>query len=219
MLKRQTPQINKSSNLLNKLHYLHQIPSVIKRMKTRQHTALILIFIPIIIGLTGCIKTSHTVLHAYQQYPSFTLSQPITFSAGKTKVYFQHGNITQKIDQYEKHCRIEKRSLKETPYTIQPSHFMVTQYQLGIELFAQHSNPALYAMALANRYSDYEPPETMDVVHFYLHSAEQPDVYRLSCAGSLSNGSRQDYPRSVRPNTQEINAILGGYGQLVTGEK
>lgn len=203
-------------------------------MKTKTKTLLLTItFVSAL--LSGC-KTPQTELKDYGHYPMFELNKAITFPAGEARVFFQHGKITQGIDNFEKHCRVEKRSLQDTPQTIQADSFIVTHFKLGEELIAgagginEAKQLQLYALNTSGVnhlnhphaniafIGENQRPETFDVIHYYLHSASQQDLFRLTCAGSLSNGNPQDYPRSVRPSTKEINAILGEYGQLVTGE-
>lgn len=181
----------------------------------------LLIIMPVTL-LQGCVNTPHKELADYAAYPTFELQQPVSIDADSTRVFFQNGQAGNGFNHFEQHCRLEVKTLKPVKQTLSPDIFKITRLQLGEEMIAALNQPLLLA-ALDNQNlyamgsSDYEPPETMDLIHFYLHSERQPDVYRLTCAGSLSNGSMQDYPRSIRPDANKINEILRGIGVLKKG--
>lgn len=171
---------------------------------------------------------------------TFTLNKPVTVAPDHARVFFQYGKPTRQstYEKYDQHCRLEIKTLKSQSQTIQPDTFEITQVRIDVEEIASQlpaqNNPVYYALndadyfpktgsTLANsswvRLSlggDSEPPETMDVVHLYLSSKKQPDILRLTCAGSLSTGDPLDAPRSYRPQKTQINTILGAYGHVST---
>lgn len=159
-----------------------------------------------------------------QQGETFTLKQPVSIAAEHLRVYFQHGQVSGNgFDHFEPHCRLEKRTLTPSAETIQPDSFAITAVRIGEEEVAKQQRPPANFM-LANRFvgmavaddndSDSSIAPTMDYVHFYLKSMQQPDVLRLTCAGSLSDGDPFDEPRSHRPERDKINQILGKIGQI-----
>lgn len=193
----------------------------VKKMLRISIQKILLLTLPLFL-LQGCISTPHKELADYAAYPTFELQQPVSIDADSTRVFLQNGQAGNGFNHFEQHCRLEVKTLKPIKQILSPDIFKVTRVQLGEEmiaasnqplLLARLDSPTLYAMGA----SDNEPPETMDLIHFYLHSERQPDVYRLTCAGSLSNGSLQDYPRSIRPDANKINEILGDIGVLEKG--
>lgn len=171
---------------------------------------------------------------------TFTLKKPVTFAPEHTRVFIQYGKQTRQstYEKYDQHCRLEVKTLKNQSQTILPDTFKITRVRIDVEEIASQSptqhTPVYYAMNDADYFSktipdkadsnwvrlslggDSEPPETMDVVHLYLSSKKQPDILRLTCAGSLSTGDPMDAPRSYRPQKTQINAILGSYGNILT---
>lgn len=160
----------------------------------------------------------------------FVLETPITIRANHSRSFIQFGRLTGgSFDHSEPHCRIEVYSLSEQPQTIQPERFLIRHVNIDEEMIALQSQPMQLAMndsiatttmtdAVSTRTlalgGGYERPETMDMVHLYLQSKQQPNVYRLTCAGSLSDGSPADAPRSYRPQRQQIQQILGEIGHI-----
>lgn len=171
---------------------------------------------------------------------TFTLNKPVTFAPDHARVFIQYGKQTRQstYEKYDQHCRLEIKTLKSQPQTLQPDTFKIIQVRIDVEEIASQSpaqnTPVYYAMNGVDYFpktnpeqadsnwvrlslgGDSEPPETMDVVHLYLTSKKQPDILRLSCAGSLSTGDPMDAPRSYRPQKTQINAILGTYGKVST---
>jgi len=161
---------------------------------------------------------------------TFTLNKAITIQPDTARTFIQYGKVTTQngYERYDQHCRIEIRELKDATQTIQPQTFSIEKVRLDIEQVAQSAMPAThyakhdikpaqpsdwYTVSMGGG-SDQAPPETMDIVHFYLSSNTQPNIFRLTCAGSLSLGNPFDSPRSHRPQKAEVNKILGRIGQL-----
>lgn len=177
--------------------------------------------------LSGCALTPPKSLMDIQAGEHFVLKQPITIPAGKARQYIQFGQLSGSgFNQTEQHCRIEIYALQTQNTIIQPQSFTIKRVQLGEEMIAQRADGELFAandIRLSGqiqtdvvRLADmgYERPETMDLVHLYLQSSSQPNVYRLTCAGALSNGDPKDAPRSYRPKREQINRILGAVGSI-----
>lgn len=176
--------------------------------------------------LSGCALTPPKSLMDIEAGEHFVLKQPITLPAGKARQYIQFGQLSGGgFNQTEQHCRIEIYSLQTQNSVIQPQRFRIQRVETGEEMIAQRRYGVQFAAnhtGLFNSQTDgvrladmgYERPETMDLVHLYLHSDTQPNVYRLTCAGALSNGDPKDAPRSYRPQRDEINRILGAVGRI-----
>ena len=160
---------------------------------------------------------------------SFVLNQPLNIPAGSTRTYIQAGETLggAGFNHSEQHCRIEVRTLSENKQIVQPDVFKINAIQIDEEMIASKFVPqiqlalsetvmsdALNQTHLVVAESSYERLETMDLVHFNLTSSKQPDVMRLTCSGSLSNGNLMDAPRSYRPDFNQIKVILGDIGYI-----
>lgn len=183
-----------------------------------------------VFALSSCAIQPPKPLMNIQAGEIFVLETPITIRANHSRSFIQFGRLTGgSFDHSEPHCRIEVRNLSEQPQTIQPERFLIRQVNIDEEMIALQSQPRQLAMndsieptTMTDATSikilalggSYERPETMDMVHLYLHSKQQPNVYRLTCSGSLSDGSLADAPRSYRPQRQQIQQILGKIGHI-----
>lgn len=178
--------------------------------------------------LSSCSLTPPKSMMNVQAGETFVLKQAITFPAEKTRQFIQFGEVTGSgFNHSEQHCRIELYEMSKQAVTIQPESFIISRVQLGEEQIARTDRSMQFA---ANQYAaiqtdiakdpimlamdNYDRPETMDLVHLYLKSDKQPNVYRLTCAGALSNGDLKDAPRSYRPERADINRILGNIGMI-----
>jgi len=182
-----------------------------------------------VLTLSSCAMQPPTSLMDIQAGEVFVLQTAITIEPNKSRSFMQFGQLTGgSFDHSEPHCRIEIRNLSELPQTIHPERFVITQVNIDEEMIALRNQPIQLAMndsiapttmtdgasAKMLALGGYERPETMDLVHLYLHSKQQPNVYRLTCSGSLSNGSLADAPRSYRPQRQQIQKIIGEIGHI-----
>ncbi len=180
--------------------------------------------------LSSCAIEPPKSLMDIQAGEVFVLETPITIRANHSRSFIQFGEVTGvSFNRREPHCRIEVRNLSEQPQTIKPERFIIKHVNIDEEAIALRNLPIQLAMndsiapttmtdAASTKIlalgSSYERPETMDLVHLYLHSKQQPNVYRLTCSGSLSNGSLADAPRSYRPQRQQVQKILGKIGHI-----
>ncbi len=183
-----------------------------------------------VFALSSCALGPPKSLMDIQAGEVFVLESPITVQANHSRSFIQFGELTGgSFNHSEPHCRIEVRNLSEQPQTIQPERFIITQVNIDEEMIALRNLPIQLAMNdsitpttmtdvtstnILAQGGGYEPPESMDLVHLYLHSKQQPNLYRLTCSGSLSNGSLADAPRSYRPQRQQVQQILGKIGHI-----
>jgi len=180
------------------------------------------------ISLMGCSTTPPKSLMNIQAGEYFVLNQAVNIPAGKVRSFIQFGQLSGGgFNSTEKHCRIELYALSDKATTIQPERFLIERVNTGEEMIAQNEIAIQFAqnqyasvktdvmdnMTLA--FGDNQRPETMDLVHLYLKSDKQPNVYRLTCAGSLSDGTTLfDAERSSRPQREDVNRILGSVGAI-----
>jgi hypothetical protein len=179
--------------------------------------------------LSACNTQPPKSLMDIQAGETFVLQKPMAIRANHSRSFIQNGVLTgSSFNRREPHCRLEVSRLNEQPQTIQPEGFVITHVNIDEEMIALRNLPIQLAMndsmnattmtdASATRLyalGGDESPETMDLVHLYLKSKQQPNVYRLTCSGSLSDGSPADAPRSYRPQRQQIQKILGKIGHI-----
>lgn len=175
---------------------------------------------------SGCSMSPPKFMMDIQQGETFELKQPLSIANGQARIYIQHGQVTGSgFDRYKPHCRIETRDLNPQGATIQPDSFTISKVRIGEEAVAQKTlKPSDFILATSSGFigqamandsdNDSNRVPTMDLVHLYLNSEKHPDVLRLTCAGSLSDGDPFDEPRSHRPERNKINQILGNIGQI-----
>ena len=161
------------------------------------------------IGATACSIPNLPVLTT-EQVKYLKLQQNVVIPANTTRVFFQNGEIIEKsgFNHYRQHCRLEINTLSEQPQTVYAEKNAIDSISWDEEMIAALDS----GIQLAS--TDEHPPETMDLIHFWLDSKTQPALRRLTCAGSLSDGDPADAPHSYPPNQEIINQILGKYGQL-----
>lgn len=183
--------------------------------------------------VTSCSMTPPKRMMDVQAGEKFVLKKPLMISKGHGRAFIQLGKEIKesKLDHYDQHCSIEVKHLQNKPLTIQPEIFTISKVRIDVVEVVEntHSNilfanndygiqsdantSPLQGIAFAG--SDRgAPAPTYDVVHFMLQSPSKQNVYRLTCAGSLSNGDPLDAPRSYRPQRKQANKILGSIGEI-----
>lgn len=173
--------------------------------------------------LFGCSHFASPRHSDIQPGATFVLQTPIEISAGHTRRFIQQGELTTRsgFDRSLQHCRLEVRELSEQTQIVTPDRFEVTRVRYDSERIAQ-TMPVMLASNLSIGiglnfgtqlgFNNDAPPEIMELVEFRLHSDKQPNVMRLVCASSLSDGHPIDYPHNQRPNLKQIKLILGELG-------
>lgn len=183
-----------------------------------------------ILSTTSCSTTPPKSVMNIQAGEKFILNQPIKIKPNSTRTFIQFGKVTSRsaFSRFDQHCELEVKDLKDTTQTIVPDTFIINDVRIDVMQIAKN-NTVMVAQtdtlqsdaqlsswhALASGSSDTRPEPTMDTVILYLKpTSKNPNIFRLTCAGSLSDGSLQDAPRSYRPQRAEINTILGPIGQI-----
>ena len=181
----------------------------------------------VIVGCTSLPYSSQNL--EIQPKDTFILKQTLQIAPNSARAYIQHGESNSGgFDHSEQHCRVEVTNLSDNKQIIQPEKFIIKSVTVDEESIAQieFDGTQLAFNSVNNTQTDFpvfigylglgdqERPETMDLIHIYLKSKQQPNVYRLTCAGSLSNGNPMDQPRSYRPDLKAINKILGQVGEI-----
>jgi len=166
--------------------------------------------------IAGCSITPPKSMMDIQAGETFSLQQTITIPAEKARTYIQDGKVTgSQFDRYQPHCRIEIAQLQTLPSEIKADHFRITRVMIDEEEVAWFKPIQVASLGMMLAFGDNQRPPTMDIVHLYLSSAKQPNVFRLTCAGALSDGNTPfDAPERYRPERQQINQILGEIGSI-----
>jgi len=186
----------------------------------------------LLLSLIGCSYPQITAEKAPSTDNQFILNQSITIYPGSARAFIQNGALIRKslFNRAEQHCRIEVHQIQETKTTIEADTFNIVTVSIDEEMIARNFNKDGGLLLASNKYlavtsdtenieqlqlaENYLPPPTMDLIHLQLASNIQPNVFRLTCAGSLSDGDPQDAPWSYRPDLTAINNVLGNIAKI-----
>ncbi len=188
-----------------------------------------------LLSLSACSLTPPKSMMDVQAGYTFTLKKPVTIPRHDARAFIQDGQMTTHhgFNRYEQHCELEVKHLSDKPQVVQPGTFTITKVRIDSEAIASAMPQTRYLAAnqtslfpqttmtdapasrlLADNDGGDGIDPTMDLVYLYLESKTQPNILRLTCAGSLSRGNPLDAPRSQRPQQKQINKILGRYGEV-----
>lgn len=136
-----------------------------------------------------------------------TLNQALPIPRDHARVFVQDGRVVTKtgMNPYYPHCNFEVATLSDGSTRIEPDSFVVTGIRLDEVEVVHRSRPVLVAsLMLADGGEDGGgPPPTSRVVHYLLHSEQQPDVMRLTCHGGFAEAWEVTYP-----SVAEIREVL-----------
>lgn len=133
------------------------------------------------------------------------LNQTITIPAHTASVFIQGGRVApdrafNPVNQYYTNCKFEVRDVKDVPQTVLPDEFTVervrqiqTTVALAFPLLADAGGGA----------EDGGPAMQRWGIEFYLNSAKQPDVLRLTCQHVVHGYEGRN------PTFSEISKTLG----------
>lgn len=152
-----------------------------------------------------------------------TLLENLQVAASTSRVFIQNGQVTSKqaFDRYTPHCRFQLQTSQEGAQSIQADDFVIIEVQEAEEEIALQQPIMLASLSigiginynLSN--NDNNRAETFDLVHLYLKpTTKNPEIFRLTCAGALSNGAPEDGVKAERPNLKRINQILGNLAKI-----
>ncbi len=137
------------------------------------------------------------------------LNRQLTVPGGQTRVFLQRGQVVSKakLDRYYPSCNFEVWKLRQTPTIIHPGSFAVTKTRRAINQVVS-LEPVQVAGLRWSRYDD-DHAMIMHVVHMWLQSAKQPNVYKLTCRSWL------DIPADAKqPNVKDMREALGSYATI-----
>lgn len=116
--------------------------------------------------------SKQTYLHEIAVESILVLNQDIQISPSNARIYFQHGAQVDSpnIDKYQAWCEFEVRTLSDKSETIRAGDF-------HIHKLVNERSGLLDGMVSGFMSNTLEEFSTL----FYLRSANQPDVFRLTC--------------------------------------
>jgi hypothetical protein len=146
------------------------------------------------------------------------LLQPLDIPPGRTRLFIQHGKVLQgnSADQYDTQCNFEVEDLSKQVQRIEPDSFLIERVQALTEpvvLTRPVMVAALGGVASLAGVGDDGASDIFQGYNFWLSSARQPQVMRLTCVGAY------DTPSDARaPTLQEIRKTLAGIARIETGQ-
>ena len=134
----------------------------------------ILILLSMLLGACQSIPTNN--LGRLPTGTVFHLNKPLRLYPSQVAIYFQFGQIVHPntVDDYKPNCTIEVKHKLAHEQSIQPDTFRIdkVRYQADHAGSPYYSNYASFGAAPS--FQEY-------ATEIYLHSANQPNVYKLSC--------------------------------------
>ena len=114
------------------------------------------------------------------------LNQPLSIMPNSVSVYLQYGKLMgyRELDRYYANCKFELYSMSESMREVKPDRFLVARVTTEEEIVSREM-PRLAGKGIGIGIhfgnGDGGPTAVIYTVVIYLQSAEQPDVFRLSC--------------------------------------
>ena len=175
------------------------------------HTVSLLLAV---IGLAACeggfnMRSGDTLFHRLSG-AEVILHRDITISPGHVRAVFQDGVQAHAASEYEPHCEIEVREIREQPQIVPAGRYRIGTVRGDIHYVRQPQKRLMLAalgdMTLA---SDSSSEWYMYAYHMTLHSDAHPESPTLICGGAYN------YPfHAAYPSAQEMQASLGEYATL-----
>jgi hypothetical protein len=160
--------------------------------------------------IAGCAPISVSdVASQYYQLPANTtvvVRQTIVIPPGTAHVTLQDGRIVtiDHLRRYEPFCEFEVNDVVESEQQVRPGRFAAARIIRQQLLGAERQQMLLAANTVTENANDngigtmllaeLDVPLVLNEVHLRLHSAEQPNVRELRCAGGWAFPSTVSYP-------------------------
>lgn len=163
------------------------------------------------ISLNACFPLASTLAPMFQgQIVALRLNVELTFAPEQVALYVQDGKLVpaNSVDAYRPNCVFElyRRPLSET--RIPPSRFRVERVRLDFGVWQGLRHNA--AVRDASMGGDDSPSHVEYATEFFLRSASQPPLYRVTC-------KHWENPERARHlSTGEIISALGPLFTVIT---
>jgi len=141
---------------------------------------------------------------------SLVLKQDLKIAAGKARVFLQNGEVSGWFDSYQPHCSFEIDSVQHDGVSIQADTFTVSRVQGSIQRVVSREPIRVASLQLlAGMAGGGGSQSFYEGYHFWLTSANQPQVRRMSCFGVYAQ-PYELYP----PTVEEIRQVLGSIAEI-----
>ena len=137
------------------------------------------------------------------------LNQELNIAPGKARVFVQNGEVSAGFDSYQTHCAFEITSVRHEGVSINPDTFIISKVQRDIQQVVKARPVQVAGLSLASGLGGSGAQSYYDGYHFWLTSANQPQVRRMSCFGVYAQ------PYELFPPTMvEIRQALGSLAEI-----
>jgi len=153
---------------------------------------------------------------------SVVVHQPLSVVAGKSRVYFQHGKMLNRIEHtYDPYCYFSMkrpRAEMKSPASILPATFTVTKQFLRKEQSAQRGTRVASSISIgvgagSNWWLARNEGGPLNLNHYLrLEPSDQPQVTALVC------GVYADPQERTTPSIEEMAGALGEFATIKTAE-
>jgi hypothetical protein len=136
------------------------------------------------------------------------LNEALPIRSGHARVFMQDGRVVPKggLNLYYPHCNFEVITLSDGSARVEPGRFLVTRHRQGhVEVVQERVPMRVASLVRASGDADGSAPPISRLIHYELHSDDQPDVRRLTCHGGLADDWEARYPTLA-----EMRSVLGG---------
>ena len=138
----------------------------------------------------------------------FTLNQDILIPANSLKIFIQDGRLVYSPNQYYPYCKFSLRELKDHPQLVKADEFDIFKTWQVADLFAAidtfHAFPVFADISISSN-DRGAPTPIVYGTEMDLHSATQPQVFRMMC------GHLQDPNLTARYlSVDQMREALGG---------
>ncbi len=122
-----------------------------------------------------------------------------------TRLFVQMGQVIKHRDRnrFMPNCSFEVRELQQALQSIKPGQFTVSRTEIGTEQVVLNEG-----IKVAGTFES-GAPVVARLTHFWLSSAHQPELFRLTCYGGEAHLPEADYP-----TWEEIKVALGSIATL-----
>lgn len=143
------------------------------------------------------------------------LHKDVIIPAGRTRVFFQSGNIVPAINEYEPHCQLRVYKISGDQQTVFSDTFSIESVYGTVQQIVVREPvrvAALGDVVLMAGGGDGDGDGDSPIAYFYymaLKADSQPNVNYWVCGGALRDPAFAEYP-----TLQEVRASMGGYASL-----
>lgn len=140
------------------------------------------------------------------------LNQALSVAPGKARVFVQNGLVSAGFNSYKTHCAFEITSVRHDGVSINPDTFVISKVQRQVQPVVSARPVQVAGLTLFSGLGGGGAQSYYDGYHFWLTSANQPEVRRMSCFGVYAQ-PYELYP----PTLEEIRQALGLIAEIHRG--